>query len=169
MGAPPPPDGGLPTAIARVDVGLSNPGYPTGDRAALRRMIPGQPPPLSYYRFAIRILPDGWDRDAATRQNWMTIVAGIALMGPDAHRPDRCLGQVLAEAKYSERRLERLLAAAGDTARTLVLRTARFLAAKSAPCDWVDLARLLLTQQPDGRDDLALRIARDFYAYAPKP
>lgn len=169
MSAPPPPDGGLPTAIARVDVGLSNPGYPTGDRAALRRMIPGQPPPLSFYRFAIRILPDGWDRDAPTRQDWMTIVAGIALMGPDAHRPDRRLGRVLAEVGYAETRLERLLAAGGDTARVLVLRTARFLAAKSEPCNWIDLARLLLTRQAEGRDDLALRVARDFYTYAPQP
>ena len=164
MSAPILPDGGLPTAIARVDVELSSPRYPTGDRAALRRMIPGRPCPLPFYRFAIRILPDDWDRDAATRQSWMAIVAGIALMGPDAHRPDRRLGRVLAEVGYSETRLERLLSAGGHTARTLVLRTARFLAAKSAPCNWVDLAQILLIRQAERRDDLALRIARDFYA-----
>lgn len=164
MSAPIPRDRGLPAAIARVDEVLSRPEYPTGDRAAMRRMAPGQARPLSFYRFALRALPDGWDRDRATLESWATIVAGIALMGPHAHRRDRRLGLALAEADYAEARLERLLGTGGDAAYTVVLRTARFLAAKSAPCNWVELAQLLLLRQADRRDDLAMRIARDFYA-----
>lgn len=159
------PDDGLPSTIARIDGVLSSEQYSTGDRAALRRMAPGQPIPLAFYRFALGFLADEWDRDADTKANWAAIVAGMAVMSPGAHRVDWPLGRALAEAYYSETRLERLLSAEGDTARALVLRTARFLAAKGTPCNWVDLACLLLTQQDEKRDNLTLRVARAFYSH----
>ena len=56
----------------------------------------------------------------------------MAVMAPSIHRPDRGLGKALAEAGYSEARLERLLASEGDTRRSLLIRAARFLASKSA-------------------------------------
>lgn len=90
-------------------------------------------------------------------------MAGIALMHPHPHRSDLPAGRVLADAGYAESRLERLLSAEDETLKTLLLRTARFLAAKGAPVNWVDFARLLLTRDPDKREDARLRIARDFY------
>jgi len=157
------PESGLPSTIGRIAQVLGNDRFPTGDRAALRRMVPTQPPPLIFYRFALRYLDDRWDTDEEVRKDWITIVAGIALMSPNAHRPDRRLGAALAGSGYSEARLERLLAAEGDIRRTLLLRAARFLAAKGSPCNWVDAAQLLLTRDPEKRDEIHRRIARDFY------
>jgi CRISPR system Cascade subunit CasB len=141
--------------IARV---LASADFPTGERAQLRRLDPAGPPGLAFYRFAFRHLPEGWERRPAA---WMALVAGIALMGETAHRPDRPAGQALAEAGYAEARLERLLAAEGETLRTLLVRAARFLAAKGAGCNWTDFAYLL---DIGGDPERArLTIARAYY------
>jgi CRISPR system Cascade subunit CasB len=139
---------------------VSSERLPTGERAALRRMIPGQPLPLCFYRFAFSYLPAGWEY---MLEDWTTIIAGIALMSPNAYNPQIGLGQALAEAKYSESRLERLLAADNDVRRTLFLRAVRFLAAKSYSFNWAQGARFLLTKSKDKRETMNLRIARDFY------
>lgn len=154
----------LSSHIAQIAGVISGDRFPTGQRAALRRMIPNQPPPLAFYRFALRYLPEQWESGPESSKDWVTLVAGIALMSPNAHRPDKRLGVVLAEAHFSEARLERLLSAEGDTRRILLLRAARFLAAKSSPCNWVDAAHFLLTRDTDKRENLHRRIARDFYS-----
>ncbi len=146
--------------IARI---IASDRFPTGERAALRRMHPTQLPPVVFYRFALLYLPEWWNRTPQSRRDWITVVAGIALMSPNAHDPRKGLGEALAEASYSAARLERLLAADGDTRRVLLLRAARFLAAKSTPCNWTDGALLLLTQDPEKREAVQERIARDFY------
>lgn len=160
------PDQGLPSIISRIAQVIGGDRFPTGERAALRRMIPGQPPPLAFYRFALRYLPEGWDRGQSLHRDWVTLVAGIALMSPGAHRPDRSLGTALAEAGYADARLERLIAADGDIRRILLLRAARFLAAKGSSCNWVDGAQLLLTRDPEKREQVHMRIAKDFYRSA---
>jgi CRISPR system Cascade subunit CasB len=139
---------------------ISSDHFPTGERAVLKRMDPAGPPSLTFYRFAFRELPQGWERRTA---EWMTILAGIALMCPKPHNPKRPVGLALVEAGYSEKRLERLLAAEGDTLRTLALRAARFLATKGEAVNWMDFARLLLTTDPNKREEARLHIARDFY------
>lgn len=165
MSASPAPDVPLSSRIGQIAGLLSGDALSTGDRAALRRTNPERPVSIAFYRFASRHLPETWDYDAEARKNWMTVVAGIALMSPDAHRPDygHGLGRALATAKYSEARLERLLASEDDTRRVLLLRAARFLAAKSAPCNWVDAAQLLFIQDVGKREVLCRRIAKDFY------
>ncbi len=147
--------------IAHIAGTLGSEHFPTGERAALRRMSPDHPPPLYFYRFALRHLPEQWEN---RETDWITITAGIALMAPHAHHPGRGLGRVLGEAGYSEGRLERLLQSEGDTRRTLFLRAVRFLAAKAQPFDWLDGARLLLTQDERKREAVHRRIARDFYS-----
>lgn len=148
----------LAQAIGRIARVLASADFPTGERARLRRLDPGEPPGLSFYRFAFRHLPEGWERRRAA---WMTLVAGMALMGETAHRPDRPAGQALAEAGYAEARLERLLAAGDETLHTLLLRAARFLAAKGAPCNWTDFAYLI---ELGGDPERArLGIARAYY------
>jgi CRISPR system Cascade subunit CasB len=155
------PEASLSQVIARVAAAIDSDWLSTGDRAALRRMSLDEPPPLVFYRFALRYLPDGWDANEESRRNWMTLVTGMALMSPNPHRPDMPFGKALAEEGYSEARLERLLSAEGDTQRALLLRAARFLAAKTAACNWVHPAQLLLTHQ--FREECRRRIARDFY------
>jgi CRISPR system Cascade subunit CasB len=86
-------------------------------------------------------------------------------MCPEPHRPDRPVGRVLAEAGYSEVRLERLLAAEGRDLQTLVLRVARFLAPKAESVNWVDLARLLITKDKGKLENVRLKFARDYYTH----
>jgi len=147
--------------IARLGGVLSGEHFPTGDRAALKRMAPDQPPPLAFYRLAFRELPDGWEY---RRGAWQTLVAGMALRSgrDNPHNPKRPLGQALAQLSYSEARLERLLAAEGDTLHTLLLRAARFLAAKNESVDWTDCARLLLAEG-DRHEQIRREIASDYY------
>ncbi len=123
-------------------------------------MTPFQRPPLAFFRLACRDLPADWE---AHRREWMTLVAGIALMCPRPHRPDRPAGLALAEAGLSESRLERLLAAEGDILSMILLRTAYFLGARNIPINWADFARLLLVAERDEKETIRLSIARDFY------
>ena len=148
--------------IARLARRLSAEHFSTGDRAALKRMPPDQSPPLAFYRFAFRELPEGWEFQ---RPAWQALSAGLALSSNhgNPHSPQRPLGRVLAEQGYSEARLERLLAAEGDTLNILLLRAARFLAAKGEAVDWTDAARLLLTTTDDGKEQIRREIAGDFY------
>lgn len=148
----------FPSLIGRIARILGAEEFPTGERAQLKRMTPGNTPPLAFYRFAYRHLPEDWER---RREAWMTLVAGLAILGPGGHSPERKVGQVLAAAKYSEMRLERLLATEGETLHTLFLRTVRFLAAKGAAVNWLDFAHLLgLAGDPQ---HARMRIAQDYY------
>jgi CRISPR system Cascade subunit CasB len=141
---------------------IASENFPTGERAALKRLTPRLPPPLTFYRFAFRHLPEGWE---AQQAEWMAVITGLALMCPGPHRPDRPTGRALAEAGYSEARLERLLAAEGEDLHTLTLRAARFLAAKAESVNWVDLARLLLTKDKGKLEKVRFKFARDYYSH----
>jgi CRISPR system Cascade subunit CasB len=150
----------LAAIIGRISGLIASEHFPNGDRAVLKRMDPKQEPPLSFYRFALRRLPENWQDQPRA---WQAILSGMALMSPHIHRPDRPLGKVLAEEHFSEARLERLLAADSETQRTLTLRAIRFLAAKNQPVDWTHIAGLLLTKDAEKREKLHLRIASDYY------
>ena len=99
--SPEPERPGLHATVARIAGLISSDRFATGDRAALRRMAPEQPPPLVFYRLGVRYLPEGWEH---TMDDWVTLVAALAIMAPNAFRPDHGLGQALAEATYSEAR-----------------------------------------------------------------
>ncbi len=155
------PEETLSQQMGRIAGIISSDRFATGERAALRRMNPGHPPPLCFYRFALSHLPSGWEHAS---DDWTTLVAGIALMAPGAHNAQVRFGEALAAAGYSEARLERLLAAEGEVRRMLFLRAIRFLAAKSKPFNWTEGAQLLLTKGPSKRETVNLRIARDFFS-----
>lgn len=74
----------LEAVIGRMAAVISSSTFPTGDRAALRRMVPAQPIPLTFYRFALNYCPSNWQYQ---RDDWLAITAGIALMSPAAHDP----------------------------------------------------------------------------------
>ncbi len=151
---------GLSWVLAHVAGVLSSTGFPTGTRAALKRMEPAHALPLTFYAFSLKHLPEGWERNPG---DWATIVSAMAIMAPAIYRADTGLGKALARNGYSEARLERLLAAEGDTLRTLFLRAARFLASKQQPFNWTDAGQLFLFRDSKGLERLRLRIARDFY------
>lgn len=141
--------------------------FPGGDRAALKRHAPGQPPPLAFYRLWLRHLNAELPHDAAV-PGWALLAWGLASSGPAPHRPGRPLGQCLAESGYSEARLERLLAASDDDMRlALAAALVRFVATEGDAFDWVQLAQLLLTRDDDLRERLHRRIATDYYRYLP--
>lgn len=154
-------DESLSRTIARLAGFIASTGLSNGDRAALKRMHFGQPP-LAFYKLALHYLSAGWEFDTV-RKDWTTIVSGMAVMSPNIHRSDQSLGRILAEVRFSEARIERLLASRDDLRRTLVLRMTRYLAAKLVSCNWADIAGLLLTRDPDRLEQLHQRIARDFY------
>ena len=156
----PPPS--LKSLIGRIAGIIGSEDFPTGERAAFKRFAPDRPPSLAFYRFCFRYLPESWQGNVGA---WQTLLAGLALMGTQPHRPDRPVGLALAEDGYSEARLERLLAAQDDVLHTLTLRLARFLAAKGESVNWLDLANLLLAKDRDKQEAARLKIARDYYRY----
>lgn len=154
----------LARGIAHMAGVLGHPEFPSGTRAVLRRSDPRFEPPLAFYRFAFQHLPNDWDAggdDALKR--WVTIVAGMALLSPGAHEPNRGFGHALRDALYSESRLERLLEARKGTRLALFLSAIRFLASKRRPFDWVEGAAFILTADPEKRVNVNLRVARGFY------
>jgi hypothetical protein len=137
----------------------------TGELAALRRMDHREPPPSALFCVLAR---------AQFRQvkpvnvpRWSAIVAVMA-QRPDALSPGR-LGKTMAEAGFSEQRLDTLLHARGETLFALVRRTSLRLALAEGPLPYRDLCLLLLYE---GREESALkadrvriRIAKDFVRY----
>lgn len=149
----------LSSTIGKAAGVIANERFPSGDRAKLKRMDFAETVPVAFYRFAFAQLPEGWE---VNQKEWMTIVAGMAIMSPSNHSPVAGLGKVLAESGYSESRFERLLAAEDEVLYTLILRLARFLAAKAKPADWLQIAQLLLSKD-EKADAIRMRIAKDYY------
>lgn len=156
----------LAARVLRAAALLGTDGFPTGERAALKRLAPNQPVGLAFHRFCIRYLEAEAELPKWQIADWAVLLAGLAQAGPGAHRAQQGFGTALAEAGYSEARLERLLAVSdADTRRALLARALKFLAAHGAAFDWLDLARWLFAGE-EWRDDRARRIARDFYRTA---
>ncbi len=153
-------EGELCRAVAGLAAFICSDHFPTGDRAKLRRISPGQPLPLPFLHLAVSQLPAGWE---AMAEDWAVLAAGIAIMAPHAHRAEIGLGKALAGERYSEARLERLLNAGGHTLRILFLRMARFMRAKGAGFNWCDAALLLLTREPSKMSSIRERIAMDYF------
>jgi CRISPR system Cascade subunit CasB len=137
---------------------------PTGERAALKRMALDGPAPLALHRLLIRHVDEAWQGETWLA-DWRTLICALALQRDGSFAPERPLGQALAEARFAESRLERLLGSAGETLRALALRAARQLAAKGLACDWRQFADLLFSRNPEARERINTRIARDFYRH----
>lgn len=137
--------------------------FPSGDRGALKRMVPQGPAPLAFERLMLRHIAHG-SHDGSYRAMWRTVVAALALQrGAEAFSPATRFGAALQQAGYSEARLERLLAADGEALHTLALRAARLLAAKRIACDWREFAELLFACTSAARERINTRTARAYY------
>lgn len=153
----------LGSRIARIAGVIGADRFPNGERAALKRLGPNEAPGLAFFRFWPRYLAEDAPNDAQVL-DWAVILSCIALMRHNAHQPGRHFGTVLAETRYSEARLERLLGTEdADVRRVLFSRAMRFLAANGEPIDWVEAAVWLLSAD-EKREAAARRIARDYYA-----
>lgn len=139
--------------------------FPTGEQAALKRMALDGPAPLAFHRFMLRHVDAHWQAEAWAPE-WRTLICALAIQRDGGFDPSKPLGQALAEVRFSEHRLERLLAATGETLRSLALRAARQVAAKGIAADWGQLAKLLFSRDPERREAINRRIARDYYRTA---
>jgi CRISPR system Cascade subunit CasB len=136
----------------------------TGDVAQLRRMDPRQPA-AAFFKLAGVVLDDlpGDARSLEERETrWAAIICGLANLG-DLHRPDDRLGDVLAEAGYSDFRFVRLVRADSDHLVDELPSLSRYLAAKGVSVDWTDAARLMLSAGGPNEEAVRRAIARDFY------
>lgn len=157
------PDPRWPSAeVPGIARALADPHFPNGERAALKRMALDGPAPLALHRFLLRQVDAAWQGERWLPQ-WRALICALALQRDGGFDPARPLGQALAEARYAESRLERLLAAEGGTLQALALRAARQIAAKGIACDWRHLADILFAASPENRERSNTRIARDYY------
>lgn len=124
-------------------------------------------------------------RGQSFEQTWAQIIQALAILTPKGRDEHKCsrhakqfgLGRVLCDGAdpgwpndktnpksvYSEARFAQLLGSSGETRIDLVLRTARFLAARLPPdaaFDCTDIARLLLYPDDPG---VGRKLARDYY------
>ena len=136
--------------------------FPSGERAALKRMKPSGRAPVAYHRFLMHTVPEAL-HSPLYEPCWRTLIAGIALQPAHPHDANQSLGQALTRIDFSEDRLERLLASDGSVLHTLVLRLARRLAVQHQKTNWNDLSRLLFAYNEEARERINTRIARDFY------
>ena len=160
-----PADDALPQRVARLAGIVGGERFPAADRASLKRWALGQPPPLAFYRMWLRDI-DAELPSAAQTPSWVLITWGLAF--GVSHQRDRPLGQALAESRFAEARLERLLGAAPDILPELIISAIRFLAAKGDSIDWLDAARLLLTQDAGKREVIHRRIAQSYFRHQPR-
>lgn len=145
--------------------------FPTGERAALKRMDPDRPSPGAYAAAVRLLLNAGADAEVkndARLERWVRLLHAMALMSGPGHVPhgwreENAAGRVMFDSGYSDDRLRRLLEARGKTFDELLSRMARFLAAKRAVIDWGDFASLVLDgQESDSAERARLNLMRQF-------
>lgn len=79
---------------------------------------------------------------------------------PDLHEPKRGLGAAMFDAKITPMTLERMLSAEPSVRREMMTRQARRMSRNSPRFNVVDLAHLVLSDDPERT---ALKISRDYY------
>ena len=142
-----------------------SPALSRGDLSALRRMDPRRPEP-PFFKIEALVLEEWLPGEAAARADletrWSAITCGLAHLGV-LHRPGLRLGNVLAEADWSDVRFARLVRADADRLADDLPALARFLEAKSIPVDWTGAAQMILSAGTPHEEDVRRHIARDYY------
>lgn len=138
----------------------------TGDLAALRRLNPDRPRAGAFFRLMALAPGDPLERPGDRFGRWGLVVWMLA-QTPGA-RSGRPLGAALADADFSEVRMNRLLAARGDGFRAQVRRLVRFVAHKSSGAPYRELGELILCEgvHETRAERLRLSIARDYWRHA---
>lgn len=136
-----------------------------GKLAELRRISPETPFTPTLWRLLLsRGLENarfGIDQ-VEWEKRWATLLMGMAHCAPylDMNRP---LGTALFEAGWSELRLDKLLRANGEQLNFLIRRVAHYLANKSQPANWADIASLLFFQDGKRSEEVRIGISRAYY------
>jgi len=138
-----------------------------GEVAALRRLKPGDPACLPFWKIVAlhldeAIPPDGESR-GRLEERWGVIISALAeLQG--LHQPANGLGRALFHTAYSEMRLLRLLRAHEESLVDAVRTTAHFLRSNAESSNLCDLARLVLSDGRRDEEQVRRQIARDYYS-----
>lgn len=148
----------IPRLAALIHSGaLSN-----GDRAQLRRVPLTGPLPMVFHRFVIKEIPEAF-QGPRYELAWRTLLPALAQHRKNPHNPETPFGRALANAGFSERRLEAMLSAEGRALSVLVARASRRLATDGRTCHWGDIARLIIPTSDRGQAAARDRIARAFF------
>lgn len=162
------PDNPLMKAVDALAGTLSRESFPKGDLAELRRLDPDLPPPAFWRLLHASVQPEH-RRDDRSERGWAVIIQAMAIMAPDIHAPGRMLGRVMAGlGATAEPRLWRLLRSRDSQLEDQVRLAARYLASKALRVDWYSLARFILAEDEERRDEVCRALARSFY-FTPAP
>ena len=151
------------------EIGRRN--FPSGGRAALRRLEPEAPDAPAFWHLLLEVVPEEERRGEEREGRWAVIMNGLALMsapGVSAHRRDSGehrtrVGTVLADVGYSDRRLTRLLRAGWPDLIPRVRRLSRLLATRGHAIDWARFGLLILAVGEESREHQRRAIARDYF------
>jgi CRISPR system Cascade subunit CasB len=155
----------LGSLISTISQLLCRGGVTAGDVAALRRMDPRHPA-AAFFKIEGLVLDSYLPGDAAKRMDretrWAAIIGGLANLGT-LHESGRRLGDVLADAQYSELRFARLVRADSERLVDELPALARFLTAKGAAVDWTGASELILSADGSREESVRRHLARDYY------
>ncbi len=129
-----------------------------GEMAALRRLLPGELPPLSFYRVMARAEVYESDVDAVRR--WARVVQIMALQPKKLW--DVELGKSLFAIGVGPQRLDMLLSSRRNTLYDLARRTARRFAIIDEAMPYCDLCELVLHEDGERADNVRIKIAQSF-------
>ncbi len=140
-----------------------------GPRAELRRLDPDRAAtwPATFWKmWATRIEPFLGASPEEHQRTWAALCCGMAILDHSQMHP----GTALAQASYSELRLNRLLSARDDHQIHEFLSAVRFLNAKKISADWNQLSQLI-RHEPDSvaGDRCRRHIASAFYRTLASP
>jgi CRISPR type I-E-associated protein CasB/Cse2 len=154
-------------AVQRIARELEQEVITSGDRAALRRIQPGEAGAPAFWKIAIRHLePAGLlaDVDGPLRQwqemYWSTALSAMA-EGPPLGR--RSFGRALAETGVAEARVLRLLRAHEEVLLATVRTVTHQLDAAGCAFDWSDIVELMSSDGSPYAEAVRRRIAYDYY------
>lgn len=136
-----------------------------GELAELRRISPEEPFTPTLWRLLLsRDLDKAphWIDQVEWEKRWATLLMGMAHCAPYLDM-NRSLGAALFEAGWSELRLDKLLRARDEQLNFLIRRVAHYLANKSQPANWADVARLLFFQGGKTSEEVRIGISRAYY------
>lgn len=143
---------------------------PPGDVAELRRLDIHDPSSPVFFKLLIAsvephvVLPAADEPQDRAEQRWAAVLRSMAAMS-GLHRPNRRLGDALAQAGLSELRLVRLLRVRGDTLFDEVRTCVHYLASKNEGCNVADIAKLVLLTDPVRAERHRRSVARSYFRH----
>lgn len=159
---PPKPRKLLRRAIAVIESRMER--ADPGELAQLRRLAVGAPG-LAFWRIMAECRVDDSLRNAAREAIWPDVLSALAHLAPLTGE-ELPLGQALAETRYAEARLLRLLRADAASVGGEIGTVARWLAAKGVRAKGFDIADFALSRSrpdADSTDKPAHTIAKAYF------